>query len=108
MELPLFLVLGQPADDELQPVTVQTLAAAEDEDSAGETQELGQLAGDEQHGLAVRGQALERRVERAADPDHDGANNLLEFLAGTDPTNALSYLKIDSITAGGRPARRAT
>jgi len=30
------------------------------------------------------------------DPDGDSMNNLQEYLAGTNPTNALSYLKIDS------------
>ena len=50
----------------------------------------------------------------AADPDGDGQSNLAEFLAGTDPTNSLSGLRILSIypqsndlvivwaTAGGR------
>ncbi|HEY2952826.1 MAG TPA: lamin tail domain-containing protein [Verrucomicrobiae bacterium] len=33
----------------------------------------------------------------SADPDMDGMTNLQEYLAGTDPTNGLSYLKIDSI-----------
>ncbi len=31
-----------------------------------------------------------------ADPDHDGENNLAEFLAGTVPTNGLSALKLTS------------
>jgi hypothetical protein len=35
------------------------------------------------------------------DSDGDTLSNRAEFLAGTDPTNALSYLKIDSIAAGG-------
>jgi len=34
------------------------------------------------------------------DPDGDHFTNLQEFLAGTDPHNAQSYLKIDSITPG--------
>lgn len=32
-----------------------------------------------------------------ADPDGDGFSNLQEYLAGTDPTNPNSYLKVDSI-----------
>jgi endoglucanase len=34
----------------------------------------------------------------SADPDGDGMSNLQEFLAGTDPTNGLSYLHITSIS----------
>jgi PKD repeat protein len=37
----------------------------------------------------------------SADPDHDGQNNLAEFLAGTDPTNGASALRITSITTQG-------
>jgi predicted amidohydrolase len=33
-----------------------------------------------------------------ADDDDDGLTNGQEYTAGTDPTNALSYLKVDSIT----------
>ncbi|HVV72499.1 MAG TPA: thrombospondin type 3 repeat-containing protein, partial [Verrucomicrobiae bacterium] len=32
-----------------------------------------------------------------ADPDGDGASNLQEYLAGTDPTKGNNYLKIDSV-----------
>ncbi len=37
------------------------------------------------------------------DPDHDGYDNLAEYIAGTDPTNALSALKITtfSVPAAG-------
>ena len=34
----------------------------------------------------------------AADPDHDGMSNYEEYLAGTNPTNAASVFKIESIT----------
>lgn len=34
----------------------------------------------------------------AADSDHDGESNLAEFLAGTNPTNALSCLELVSIS----------
>ena len=33
-----------------------------------------------------------------ADPDHDGLNNYQEYLAGTNPTNAASVFKIQSLT----------
>ena len=34
----------------------------------------------------------------SADPDNDDMTNLEEYIAGTDPTNASSYLKIDALT----------
>jgi hypothetical protein len=40
-------------------------------------------------------------ADASLDLDRDGMSNLAEYLAGTDPTNSLSYLKIDSIVAGG-------
>ncbi|HEX4644004.1 MAG TPA: thrombospondin type 3 repeat-containing protein, partial [Verrucomicrobiae bacterium] len=33
-----------------------------------------------------------------ADPDHDGFTNFAEYIAGTNPTNAASLLKIQSIS----------
>jgi hypothetical protein len=41
-------------------------------------------------------------ADAALDLDGDGMSNYAEYIAGTDPANKLSYLKIDSITAGGR------
>jgi hypothetical protein len=40
-------------------------------------------------------------TDAAFDTDGDSMSNRAEFLAGTDPTNPSSYLKIGSITAGG-------
>jgi hypothetical protein len=37
-------------------------------------------------------------VDANADPDHDGQSNLQEYLAGTDPNNAASVLKITYYT----------
>ncbi|MDB6034189.1 MAG: metallophosphoesterase, partial [Verrucomicrobiales bacterium] len=34
------------------------------------------------------------------DPDHDGMTNLQEYLAGTDPQRADSYLRVDSLALG--------
>ncbi len=39
-------------------------------------------------------------ADRDEDSDGDGMSNLEEYLAGTDATNELSYLKIDSIVVG--------
>ena len=36
-----------------------------------------------------------------ADPDHDGASNLAEFLAGTNPTNSNSALRLTALRAAG-------
>jgi hypothetical protein len=36
-------------------------------------------------------------TDPSADPDHDGVSNLQEYLAGTDPTNAASALRITGI-----------
>jgi hypothetical protein len=40
-----------------------------------------------------------------ADPDGDGMNNLGEYLAGTDPTNRNSALRILGLTIQGQPAQ---
>ena len=52
-------------------------------------------------------------ADRAEDKDGDGSLNWQEFLAGTDPMDPASYLKIDTFTAGpgatltfGIPANR--
>jgi hypothetical protein len=37
----------------------------------------------------------------SVDTDGDGMSNLQEFLAGTDPTNALSYLKLEPLAWAG-------
>ena len=37
--------------------------------------------------------------DRNGDADGDGASNWAEYIAGTDPTNALSYLKVELTTA---------
>jgi hypothetical protein len=40
-------------------------------------------------------------TDPAADPDLDTMSNLSEYLAGTDPQNGQSYLRVDRITSSG-------
>jgi hypothetical protein len=44
------------------------------------------------------GSATVADAARTADPDRDGLNNLSEYLAGTNPTNAMSSLRILTIS----------
>ncbi len=39
-------------------------------------------------------------ADRNTDSDGDGSSNWAEYLAGTDPTNNLSYLRINSLSVG--------
>ncbi|MDE3100400.1 MAG: S8 family serine peptidase [Verrucomicrobiota bacterium] len=39
-------------------------------------------------------------VDPNADPDHDGMSNLAEWIAGTNPTNAASCLRLSASSAG--------
>ncbi len=48
---------------------------------------------------AANGLNTNNVVDALFDSDGDTMSNRAEYLAGTDPTNPLSYLKIDSITA---------
>ena len=43
--------------------------------------------------------------DASADPDQDGATNFQEFLAGTDPQSAQSYLKIEASIASAGAVR---
>jgi hypothetical protein len=43
------------------------------------------------HGLIVGAN------DSGLDPDHDGQTNLQEFIAGTDPQDGASYLRVDQI-----------
>jgi hypothetical protein len=52
------------------------------------------------------GFATNQLADAALDSDGDSMTNWQEYVAGTDPTDALSYLKIDSLTAAGGAAIR--
>ena len=43
-------------------------------------------------------------ADAAGDLDNDGMSNRAEYLAGTDPTNGLSYLKVEQSVASGSAA----
>jgi hypothetical protein len=47
------------------------------------------------------GASTNRQSCALCDPDHDGLNNWQEFLAGTDPTNSASTLKVGAVTYSG-------
>ena len=47
-------------------------------------------------------------VNATLDSDGDGMTNLQEYQAGTNPTNAFSYLKVDSIAPANNSAIRLT
>src|ERR1043166_4062466 len=49
---------------------------------------------------AAYGFSITDMADALLDADGDGLSNWAEYIAGTDPTNALSYLKIDSVVAG--------
>ena len=55
------------------------------------------------------GSAFSTNAAAGADPDHDGENNLTEYLAGTVPTNSASVLRITafSVTSADRTFRLA-
>jgi hypothetical protein len=46
--------------------------------------------------------------DAALDPDQDGLNNLQEYLAGTDPRNGLSSLKLEALKRGTEVLLRFT
>ena len=48
------------------------------------------------HGLNAMNSA-----DAGQDADGDGSTNLEEYIAGTDPQDAQSYLRVESITAAG-------
>ncbi|HYV31425.1 MAG TPA: hypothetical protein VEO53_10005, partial [Candidatus Binatia bacterium] len=52
------------------------------------------------------GSITDPRADPSADPDGDGMSNRAEYLAGTDPMNGQSYLKIEQTTTPGSAVLR--
>jgi len=55
-------------------------------------------------GLPDQWEADNGLTDPGADADGDTMSNLAEYIAGTEPTNSLSYLKVDILALGGGAA----
>ena len=86
----------RPLDGDADGAAITDVGAYESFNAAGDTDGDGMPDGWEvEHAFSIT------NADGAADQDRDGFRNYAEYVAGTDPTNTLDYLRISAIEGDG-------